>query len=62
MFLFWVVFIFEFLLEWLIMLDFDNLFVVLVNLGSLDYINVMNRFYWEVGRREIVKVRVVLWL
>lgn len=44
------------------MLDFDNLFVVLVNLGSLDYINVMNRFYWEVGRREIVKVRVVLWL
>lgn len=44
-FLFLVVFIFEFLLEWLIMLDFDNLFVVLVNLGSLDYINVMNRFY-----------------
>lgn len=41
------------------MKDFDNLVVVLVDLGSIEYFSVIDRFYVKVGKREIVKVRVV---
>lgn len=51
-------FTFELPSEWSTMPDSDNLSVVPVNSGSPDYTNVMNRFHREVGRREIVKVRV----
>lgn len=38
--------------------DSDNLSVVPVNSGSPDYTNVINRFHDQVGKREIIKVRV----
>lgn len=38
--------------------DSDNLAVVPVNSGSPDYTNVIKRFHGQVGKREIVKVRV----
>lgn len=40
------------------MKDSDNLVVVTVNSGSPEYSSVIDRFQAQVGKMEIVKVRV----
>lgn len=58
--LFFIDFIVEFFKEWFIMKNFDNLVVVYVKVIDLEYFSVIDRIYREVGKREIVKVRVVI--
>lgn len=44
--------------KWSTMKDSDNLAMVPVNSGSPEYSSVINRFQEQVGKREMVKVRV----
>lgn len=44
------------------MKDSDNLVIVPVNSGSTEFSSVIDRFQAQVGKREIVKVRVAEWL
>lgn len=50
---------FEYPKTWSAMLDSDNLAVVPVISGSLEYSSVIDRFQATAGKKEIVKVRVV---
>lgn len=45
--------------EWSIMKNSDNLVVVHVKATDSEYSSVIDRIHREVGKREIVKVRVV---
>lgn len=54
-------FIVEFFKEWFIMKNFDNLVVVQLKVIDLEYFSVNDRFQ-DVGKREVVKVRVVNYL
>lgn len=44
--------------KWSTMKDSDNLAMVPVNSGSPEYSSAINRFQEQVGKREMVKVRV----
>lgn len=44
------------------MKDFDNLVIVLLKLSDLEYFSVIERFQNEVGKKDIIMVRVVFYL
>lgn len=48
--------------EWSIMKNSDNLVVVQLKATDSEYSSVNGRFQEDVGKREIVKVRVVIYL